>query len=126
MVQQTLPEKPQMSQKRHLPKINKHPDQTQAMGVSKKHLRSGELLVNSLNPHIRGANLDISHRACRVFRDGGAPMLTTPTLIRMMRVGNKQDVAQDVPQSVHSNDSDDEVVITGERKRARSSDSDSG
>jgi hypothetical protein len=29
MVQQTLPEKPQMSQKRHLPKINKHPDQTQ-------------------------------------------------------------------------------------------------
>jgi hypothetical protein len=31
MVQQTLPEKPQMSQKRHLPKINKHPDQTQGV-----------------------------------------------------------------------------------------------
>jgi hypothetical protein len=45
MVQQMLPEKPQMSQKRHLPKINKHPDQTQAAGPKSTGIASGAAMT---------------------------------------------------------------------------------
>ena len=50
------------------------------LGVTKARLRSSELLLNSVNPQVRGANLDIDRRACQRFRHGDAPPQTTPHL----------------------------------------------
>ena len=44
------------------------------LGVTKARLRSSELLVNSVNPHVRGASLDIDRRACQQDFD----MVSTP------------------------------------------------
>ena len=88
-------------------------------GVKKQRLRTSELMVNSLNPHIRNANVDTSSSACHRFRNVGAPpLVTTPPLVRMMRAASKQPPVDEEAQG--GSDGSDVVVCTGERKRARS------